>query len=218
MALIFRRVKESAKIHKRFLIGGNRMKERFDLFLELREAFSNGVWCVILWGMVLTCSALVASGLYFKCYILYSTAIELSVYILLLAVIATISWIHVQIKTRHYLKSLTTDEKDLLLYIYDRSEKITNAVYIPYDNAVAIDLKYKRILRRYGTSIKVEVERTKNVSTETEKIEKNCFLYGIRKLPEKFIKKGNLQSTNRSSETIRNNFEIFQSISINTHS
>ena len=188
------------------------MKERLDLFSELKQAFSNGAWCVILWGTILALSVLAVLGLYFKCYTLCSTAIELSVYVLLLAVITTISWIYVRIKTKHYLKSLTTDEKDLLFYIYDRAEKITNAVYIPYDNAIAINLKYKRILRRYETPIRVA--RPKDASTGTKKF---CFLYGIRKLPQNFIfieEKGKLQNTYLSSKKTRDELEIFQSIKL----
>lgn len=183
------------------------MKERFDLFFELKQAFSNGVCCMILWGMVLVLSVLLALGLYFKCYTLCSTLIELSVYILLLVIIATISWIHAQIQTKRYLKSLTTDEKDLLFYVYDRAKNIANAVYIPYDNAIAIDLKYKRILRRYETPIRVA--RYKDTSTRDKKF---CYLYGIRKLPKKFIEMGKSHDTNLSCQKIRDELEIFQSI------
>ena len=137
-----------------------------ELYSELKQAFGD-IYCRVLWA---------------KSYdVLCSTATELFIFTLVFAVIGTISYIHVQRKVKNYLKSLTTDEKDLLIYVYNYSKKVTNAVYVPYDNAIAISLKYKRILRRYDTPIRVARKKG-----DSEKI---LFLVWNTENAERFYKK-----------------------------
>ena len=118
-----------------------------ELFSELKRVFGD-IYCRVLLGMAGASFLLATTGLCFKCYAsLYSVSINLFVFAFVFAVICTISWWNIQRKVRKYLKYLPNDEKNLLIYIYEHSKNATNAVYIPYDNAVAISLKYKRILR-----------------------------------------------------------------------
>lgn len=93
---------------------------------------------------------------------------------------------------------------DMLIYIYNRSQKVTNAVYIPYDNAIAINLKYKRILRRYDT-IPTRVVRLKD-SPDSQ----YCFLYGIQDLPRKFIEDGKIKDTNLPSAELCDYLDKYQ--------
>ena len=150
-----------------------------ELFFELKRAFGD-VICYILWSMVIVASVLGGILWYVKYCELYSMAIKIIVSTVFMATIGTISWFNVRNKVNDNISSLTTDENDMLIYIYNRSQKVTNAVYIPYDNAIAINLKYKRILRRYDT-IPTRVVRLKD-SPDSQ----YCFLYGIRDLPRKF--------------------------------
>ena len=179
------------------------MKESLglELYSELKRAFGD-ILPKVLWAMVAVSLAFVAYVFYFKCYALCSTAVELFVFTLLLAVIGTMSWMNVQKKVNRYLSSLTTDEKDLLFYIYDHSKKATNAVYVPYDNAVAISLKYKRILRRYETP---RIARKKNSEHN-----KYCFLYGIRKKPLISIDNREIQCDNLPSANLRAYLDKYQ--------
>lgn len=175
-----------------------------ELYSELKQAFGD-IYCRVLWAMALTSFALALLGLFKSYDVLCSTATGLFIFALVFAVIGTISYIHTQRKVKNYLKSLTTDEKNLLIYVYNYSKKVTNAVYIPYDNAIAISLKYKRILRRYDTPIRVA--RKKDDSEETRKF---CFLYGIRKMPIDFIKSGKLQSDDFPSTRLRAESDRYQ--------
>ena len=154
-----------------------------ELFSELKRVFGD-IYCRVLWGMAGASFLLATTGLLFKCYAsLYSASINLFVFAFVFAVICTISWLNVRRKVRKHLKYLPNDEKDLLIYIYEHSKNSTNAVYVPYDNAVAISLKYKRILRRYDTAT------TKIARKKDSKHKEDCFLYGIREKPRCYIKK-----------------------------
>ena len=169
-------------------------------FSELKETFGD-IYCKILWGAVGTSLILAIIG---KCYdALYSTAIELFVFTLVFAVMGTISSIHTEKKVDNNLSSLPKDEKDLLIYIYEHSKDSTNAVYVPYDNAVAISLKYKRILRRYDT-IPTKIARKKNLGHK-----KDCFLYGIRERPRCYIEehKKDFQIERKKSCTYLNKYQ-----------
>ena len=175
-----------------------------ELYSELKQAFGD-IYCRVLWAMALTSFALAIFGLFKSYDVLCSTATELFIFTLVFAVIGTISYIHVQRKVKNYLKSLTTDEKDLLIYVYNYSKKVTNAVYVPYDNAIAISLKYKRILRRYDTPIRVARKKG-----DSEGSRKFCFLYGIRKMPKDFIKSGKLKGDGLPSTRLRAELDRYQ--------
>ena len=95
-----------------------------------------------------------------------------------------------------------------MFYIYKYSEKVTNAVYVPYDNAIAISLKYKKILRRYDTPIRVA--RKKNDPEGTKEF---CFLYGPRQMPIAYIKKRKLKDNNLPSAKLCKELDVYQSLS-----
>ena len=187
------------------ILGGNEMKKILGLesFSELKEVFGD-IYCRVLWSAVGTSFVLAIIG---KCYdALYSTAIELFVFTSMFAVMGTISSRHIENKVDKHLKSLPNDEKDLLIYIYEHSKKSTNAVYVPYDNAVAISLKYKRILRRYDT-VPTRIARKKN-----SKHNKYCFLYGIRKRPQDYIEDKRGQFNNFPSAELCEYLDKYQYI------
>ncbi|MBQ3646017.1 MAG: hypothetical protein IJP96_05820 [Synergistaceae bacterium] len=115
-----------------------------------------------------------------------------------------VSYVRKQNKVKRHLFSLTTAEKDLLIYVYNRSKNVSNAVYIPYDYTIATDLKYKRILRRYKT-IPTKIVRLKGTTDS-----KYCFMYGIRDLPRKFIEDGKIKDTNFPSAKLCDYLDKYQ--------
>ena len=186
------------------ILGENRMKKTLglELFFELKRAFGD-IICYILWLMVIVASVLGGILWYVQYCELYSMAIKLIVSTVFMAIIGTISWFNVRNKVNDNLSSLTTDENDMLIYIYNRSQKIANAVYIPYDDAIAINLKYKRILRRYDTPIRV----CRLIGTDNAKY---CFLYGIRQIPKNFIEDGKIKDTNLPSAKLCDYLDKYQ--------
>ena len=174
-----------------------------ELFSELKQAFGE-VLSEIFKAMI--CVALLFLGglLTFQYSELYSKAIELLVFAVLFFVICKISKNHTETMVKNYLSSLTFDEKDLLIYIYNHSKKVANAVYIPYDNAIAINLKYKRILRRYDTT-PIRIARQRNTVNS-----KYCFMYGIRNLPRNFIEDGKIETANFPSKKLCDYLDKYQ--------
>lgn len=177
-----------------------------ELFSEIKETFGD-IYCMALWIIAITSFILATLGLFLKCYdaSLCSTATPIFVFSFVFAVISTISSRRIQNKVDDYLKSLSKDERELLFYIYDHAMNSTNAVYVPYDNAVAISLKYKRILRRYD--IPIRVARKKN--SEHNKF---CFLYGIRERPRKYIADKRKQFNNLPSAKLKAYLDKYQYI------
>ena len=167
------------------------MEKIFDLFLEPQKT-SDDIFYAVLGAIALISLSLWGLGWRFECTTLYSWGMNLFVFTLISAVISAISKGLVRKKTEKRLKHLTDDEKNLLFYIYNRSKESTNAVYIPYDNAIAIHLKYRRILRRY------DIPKATNSKHIPERNGIYCCLYGIRQLPLDFIKNGNIQYNNPS--------------------
>lgn len=88
-----------------------------------------------------------------------------------------------------------------MFYIYNYSKKVTNAVYVPYDNAVAISLKYKRILRRYNVD-----------GNKVSQHNKSCFLYGIRKRPLSYIENRKIQRDNLPSRKLSKELDVYQEL------
>lgn len=176
-----------------------------ELLLTLKQIFTD---YALLYNILLymVCVLLLFWGclLLFRYSKLYSMAIKFLLFTILSVVICRVSLVHVREQVNEHLLSLTNDEKDILMYIYNRSNKIANAVYIPYDNAIAINLKYKRILRQYDTT-PIRIVRLKGTPDS-----KYCFLYGIRQMPKDFIKDDKIKNTNFPSTKLCNYLDKYQ--------